>query len=95
MRVIFSARPSDPDKCTPKGTPNFESVGAAWCTAEEVERGLLPLRGQEPKIWLPYVAKGGAVFPLALLTREGAAVDAALLLGGGGDGGGGGGPPGV
>lgn len=84
MRVIFLARPQDLERCTPKGVPDFESVGAAWCTAEEVEQGLLPLRGQEPKTWLPYVAKGGAVFPLAVLTREGAALDAALLPEGGG-----------
>lgn len=89
MRVIFLARPQDPERCTPKGVPDFESVGAAWCTAEEVEQGLLPLRGQEPKTWLPYVARGGAVFPLSVLTREGAALDAALLEGGGGSGGGG------
>ncbi len=73
MRVIFLAQPKDPGSITPKGVPCYESVGAAWATVDEVQSGALPLRGQEPRVWLPYVAKGGAVFPLSLLTREGAA----------------------
>lgn len=77
MRVIFLARPADPESTTPKGTPCFESVGAAWASVEELE--LLPLRGQEPRVWLPYVAQGGPVYPLSLLTREGAPLAAGLV----------------
>jgi hypothetical protein len=70
MRVIFVGRPVD-GKQLPKGKSDFESVGAAWATCEEVEKGLR-LRGSEPRVWLPYVARGqGPVYPLSLLTMEG------------------------
>ena len=82
MRVLFLARPQDPGSVTPKGTPCYESAGAAWATVEEVQAGALPLRGQEPRVWLPYVAAGGPVYPLSLLTREGAALAPGLVGGG-------------
>lgn len=48
-------------------------MGAVWATVEEIEEKL-PLRGVEPKLWCPYVAQVGepCVYPLNLLTREGA-----------------------
>ncbi len=71
MRVVFLGKPKDPLQL-PKGIADYESVGAAWATAEEVEHAL-PLRGNEPRTWIPYVAKGGPVYPLSLLTVEGTA----------------------
>ena len=52
----FLGRPVDGQQL-PKGKSDFESVGAAWATCEEVEKELR-LRGSEPKVWVPYVARG-------------------------------------
>jgi 8-oxo-dGTP pyrophosphatase MutT (NUDIX family) len=70
MRVIYLGRPVDGQQL-PKGKSDFESVGAAWATCEEVEK-VLRLRGSEPRVWVPYVARTqGPLYPLSLLTVEG------------------------
>ena len=56
----------------PKSLPDFESCGAVYVAPEEVEA--LPLRSSEPRHWIPYVARGGLVSPLAVFTPEHAPV---------------------
>jgi 8-oxo-dGTP pyrophosphatase MutT (NUDIX family) len=68
VRVIFVARPLDARP--PKSIPDEESLGAGWFTLEELDR--LPLRGREVKEIFAHVATGGALYPLDLLTHEGA-----------------------
>jgi phosphatase NudJ len=68
LRVFFLGRPAD--DTPPRTTPDDESLGAAWVTRDELER--LPLRGDEVRDWFRYVAEGGAVHPLSVLTVEGA-----------------------
>jgi len=71
MRAIFLAEPISEEQ-EPKTEPNFESVAAAWVTTKQLEK--LPLRGREPAMWFPYVENGGTIYPLDLLTHEGAPV---------------------
>jgi phosphatase NudJ len=67
-RVFFVARPEgDPD---PKSTPDEHSLEARWVTLDELAS--LPLRGPEVVDILRYVASGGTVYPLSVLTYEGA-----------------------
>lgn len=68
MRVIFVARPLD--DTPPKSQPDEESLEAAWVTLEEMAQ--LPLRDVEVRRICEYVTKGGATYPLELLTEEGA-----------------------
>jgi ADP-ribose pyrophosphatase YjhB (NUDIX family) len=68
MRVFFLASPVD--DTPPKDRPDEESIGAAWVTLEEARR--MPLRGGEVLEILQYVERGGPVYPLSLLTTEGA-----------------------
>lgn len=68
VRVFVVARPKD--DTPPRGEPNEHSLEARWVTLDEL--GALPLRGDEVRAVFEYVAKGGAVFPLAALTDEGA-----------------------
>jgi len=72
LRVLFYAEPvegdeededSPSDAC--KTLPNYESVGAAWISLEELKH--VRLRGSEPQKWFPYVAEGGTIFPLQVL----------------------------
>jgi phosphatase NudJ len=67
LRVIFLARPAD--DTPPRTTPDAESLGAAWVRLDELDG--FPLRGGEVRAWLTYVARGGMVHPLSLLTYEG------------------------
>ncbi|KAI8802647.1 hypothetical protein BJ742DRAFT_778017 [Cladochytrium replicatum] len=53
----------------PKHVPDLHSAGACWVALEHFGEHL-PLRGREPLIWFPYVAKGGAVWPLNVLGME-------------------------
>jgi len=69
QRVVFYARPRDA-AALPKSLPDFESAGAAWVAPGEI--GRLPLRGPEPSQWAEYLAGGGDVYPLTVLSREGA-----------------------
>jgi 8-oxo-dGTP pyrophosphatase MutT (NUDIX family) len=67
-RVLFVASPED-DR-PPRTTPDEESLGAAYVTLTELDR--YPLRGQEVREIFRYVAAGGPVYPLSVLTFEGA-----------------------
>ena len=67
-RVFFTASPTD-DR-PPRTVPDEESLGAAWVTLAELSR--YPLRGEEVREIFAYVAAGGPVYPLSLLTAEGA-----------------------
>lgn len=67
-RVIFAARPAD--NTPPKSIPDEESLGAAWFTLEEIET--LPLRGEDALQIFRHVDQGGPIYPLNLLTVEGA-----------------------
>jgi phosphatase NudJ len=67
MRVIFVARPER--DATPKSTPDDESLAAKWVSLDELDA--LPLRGDEVRLLFEYVASGGAIYPLDLLTPEG------------------------
>ncbi|KAI8802113.1 hypothetical protein BJ742DRAFT_912780 [Cladochytrium replicatum] len=53
----------------PKHVPDVHSAGACWVALEHFGEHL-PLRGREPLIWFPYVAKGGAIWPLNVLGME-------------------------
>jgi 8-oxo-dGTP pyrophosphatase MutT (NUDIX family) len=66
LRVIFSARPA---AVAVKSAPDSESLGAAWVRLDELVRH--PLRGAEVERILSYVAGGGSIYPLTLLTDEG------------------------
>jgi len=69
LRVVFLAEPVD--DTPPKSVPDEESLGAAWVGVNELSRH--PLRGQEVRELLEYVAAGGAVFPVEVLQAEGKA----------------------
>jgi 8-oxo-dGTP pyrophosphatase MutT (NUDIX family) len=68
LRVIYTARPADDG--APRAEPNEHSLQAGWFTREEA--AALPLRGPEVMALLHHVADGGAVYPLSMLTFEGA-----------------------
>jgi phosphatase NudJ len=67
-RVFFTASPED-DR-PPRTTPDAESLGAAWVSLDELDR--YPLRGDEVRSIFRYLDAGGAVYPLSVLTFEGA-----------------------
>jgi hypothetical protein len=48
MAIVFYAEPVDPLQL-PKSSPDFESLGASWCSYEDMHT--LKLRGREPLIW--------------------------------------------
>jgi 8-oxo-dGTP pyrophosphatase MutT (NUDIX family) len=68
MRVIFTAKPQD--NTPPKKHPDEHSLKAAWVTLTEMES--LPLRGNEVLELFHYIANDGPIYPLKMLTREGA-----------------------
>lgn len=68
LRVFFLAHPVD-DR-PPKQRPDNESLGAAWVSLHELAG--YPLRGDEVRAAIEYVLRGGTVYPLSLLCREGA-----------------------
>lgn len=70
VRVFFVARPKD--NTSPKTIADEESLGAAWLTLEEIEN--LPLRGQDVREICHYVAGGGIIYPLELVTFKGSAL---------------------
>jgi 8-oxo-dGTP pyrophosphatase MutT (NUDIX family) len=74
VRVIFSAHPLD--DTPPKSEPDEDSLEAAWVTLADMTR--LPLRGIEMVPLFRYLAGGGSVYPLNMLTYEGAPFDDAL-----------------
>lgn len=67
-RIFFTASPVD-DR-PPRAFPTHDSLGAAWVSLDELDR--FPLRGDEVRAIFQYVAAGGPVYPLSLLTVEGA-----------------------
>lgn len=70
MRVIFYAEPTAAALWQlPKSRPDFESVGACWCSVEDICGGKLKLRGSEPRRWCKYLAEGGNIYPLSLLSE--------------------------
>ena len=68
MRVIFTARPVD--DAQPKSEPDEHSLRAAWATLEDLDK--VQLRGNDVRRILEYVANGGRIYPMSLLTHEGA-----------------------
>lgn len=68
MRVTFYAEPADLNQY-PKTIPDYESAGACWCSAEEIN-DMIKLRGHEPRHWASYLSNGGIVYPLMLLTER-------------------------
>lgn len=68
MRVFVVARPID--DTPPKSAPDEHSLEARWVTLDELDA--LPLRGDEVRAVFRYVASGGAVHPMSVLTAEGA-----------------------
>ncbi len=67
-RIFFTGSPLDARP--PRTVPDEESLGAAWVALDELHR--YPLRGEEVREILTHVAAGGPVFPLSILTVEGA-----------------------
>jgi phosphatase NudJ len=68
LRVVFTARPRG--DITPKSEPDEHSLEAAWVTLRDLDR--MPLRGEDVKQIFEYVARNGPVYPLDLITAEGA-----------------------
>lgn len=68
VRVFFLATPSD--DTPPKAAPDAESLGAAWVALDELDH--YPLRGAEVRDLLRAVSAGAPVYPLSLLSPEGA-----------------------
>jgi phosphatase NudJ len=66
-RVLFTASPID-DR-PPRTVPDEESLGAAWVTLADLDH--YPLRGDEVREILHYVADGGAIHPLSAVAFEG------------------------
>ncbi|MFL5318731.1 MAG: hypothetical protein ACJ790_03675, partial [Myxococcaceae bacterium] len=70
-RVLFVARPRD--DVSPKTIPDEHSLGAGWFTLEEMKQ--MKLRGNEVLTACEHVLRGGAIYPLRLLTSEAAGWD--------------------
>lgn len=68
VRVFVVGRAKD--DTAPRTTPNEHSLEARWVTLDELAS--LPLRDAEVREVFEYVAAGGIVYPLSLLTQEGA-----------------------
>ncbi|MCB9569872.1 MAG: NUDIX domain-containing protein [Myxococcales bacterium] len=68
VRAIFTAYPAD--DTPPKSIADRHSQAAAWVSLDELDR--YPLRGDEVRQILTHVADGGPIYPLDLLTLEGA-----------------------
>ncbi|OCQ94738.1 NUDIX hydrolase [Oscillatoriales cyanobacterium USR001] len=68
VRVIFVARPED--HTPPKSKPDEYSLGAGWYSPKELDQ--LSLRGEEIREMIYYMASGAPVYPLELLSFEGA-----------------------
>jgi 8-oxo-dGTP pyrophosphatase MutT (NUDIX family) len=71
MHVVFYAEPSEAGlRQLPKSVPDFESVGACWCSVADINSSKIKLRGHEPKKWANYLQAGGVVYPLSLLSEK-------------------------
>jgi len=73
QRCIFYAVPKDKNQ-KPKREADYESLQAVWISLEELEADLANktkhLRGSEPIDFYRYVAKGGTIHSINILTRE-------------------------
>jgi len=69
LRVIFVAKPKDPDAPL-KTVPDNESNGARWVSLAELET--LNLRSKEVTKIFSHVATNPPIYPTTLLTTEGA-----------------------
>lgn len=67
LRIVLLAHPVGGQL---KTHPDKESQGAAWVRLEDCAK--YPLRSTEVIRHFTYVAQGGAIFPMSLLTAEGA-----------------------
>jgi phosphatase NudJ len=67
-RIFLVGRPKG--SATPKSQADEESLGAEWVSLSEL--GRYPLRSEEVRGVFEYLSGGGAVYPLSLLTPEGA-----------------------
>lgn len=67
VRVVFLAEPAD--ATAPKSVPDDESLEAAWVSAADLAE--YPLRGDEVRELITYVAAGGSAYPVSLLQAEG------------------------
>ncbi|MCA9661297.1 MAG: NUDIX hydrolase [Myxococcales bacterium] len=71
VRGIFVAHPAD--DTPPKSTPDRHSQAAAWVTLDELDDAArYPMRGAEVRALFEYVSAGAPIYPLSLLTCEGA-----------------------
>lgn len=68
VRVFYVGKPAD-DR-PPKSVPDEHSLEARWVTLAELQR--LPLRGFEVVEIFGAVERGAPVYPLSLITPEGA-----------------------
>ena len=68
VRFIFVAHPLD--ETPPKTTADEHSLGAAWFSLDELET--LPLRGEHVHEMLEFVKNDAPIYPLKILTFEGA-----------------------
>jgi phosphatase NudJ len=68
LRVIFVARPED--KTPPKSKPDEHTLCAGWYSLQELDQ--LSLRGEEVREMFQYMASGAPIYPMDLLTVEGA-----------------------
>jgi phosphatase NudJ len=66
VRAIFVARPADDAPL--KNTPDEHSQCAEWASLDDLAS--YELRGEEVREIFAYVANGGPVYPLTVLTRE-------------------------
>jgi len=56
-------------KSVPKTFPDYESAGAVWVSADELEDKAKALKfrsASEPLKWIPFIAKGGKPKPLCI-----------------------------
>ena len=71
VRVIFVGHAID--DTLPKSMPDRHTLGAAWVTlAELADANRYPMRGDEVARLFSYVETGPPIYPLSLLTAEGA-----------------------
>ena len=68
MRVVFVGEPADGPIEDPTGGP--DAIDAAWVTPDQAEQ--FPMRADRLPALFRYVAGGGPIYPLDLLTFEGA-----------------------
>lgn len=69
VRVIFTASPTATEP-VPKMTADEHSLEAAWISLDQIDQ--LNLRGDDVKQIFRYVEDGGAIYPLDVITQEGA-----------------------